>query len=158
MFSYFAYAAATNLLAAAWRGSVSLALAGAACILVLVVQGPAGERYVSGFMSLMKWALFPAVLLFLWRILVPHLRSARMPTAPPLRAALWPLAGEGLRNSPIRAVVLTNADVYHIVGLINLREGQPFTIYGGVYSQSSTAPTEEVVLNNVTMSLTLPEG
>jgi pyrroloquinoline quinone biosynthesis protein B len=36
----------------------------------------------------------------------------------------------GLRNSPIKAVVLTNADVDHIAGLINLREGQPFTIYG----------------------------
>ena len=40
----------------------------------------------------------------------------------------------------------------------NFLTPQPFTIYGGVYSQSSTAPTEEVVLNNVTMSLTLPEG
>jgi pyrroloquinoline quinone biosynthesis protein B len=36
----------------------------------------------------------------------------------------------GLRHSPIKAVVLTNADVDHIAGLINLREGQPFTIYG----------------------------
>jgi pyrroloquinoline quinone biosynthesis protein B len=44
--------------------------------------------------------------------------------------ALWPAADGGLRNSPIKAVVLTNADVDHIIGLINLREGQPFTIYG----------------------------
>lgn len=35
-----------------------------------------------------------------------------------------------LRNSPIKAAVLTNADVDHIVGLINLRERQPFAIYG----------------------------
>lgn len=35
-----------------------------------------------------------------------------------------------LRNSPIKAVVVTNADVDHITGLINLREGQPFSIYG----------------------------
>ena len=35
-----------------------------------------------------------------------------------------------LRNSPIKAAVLTNADVDHIVGLINLRERQPFSIYG----------------------------
>lgn len=34
------------------------------------------------------------------------------------------------RNSPIKAVVVTNADVDHIMGLINLREGQPFSIYG----------------------------
>lgn len=34
-----------------------------------------------------------------------------------------------LRNSPIEAVVLTNADVDHIAGLINLREREPFSIY-----------------------------
>ncbi len=39
-------------------------------------------------------------------------------------------AGAELRHSPIRAVVLTNGDVDHIAGLINLREGQPFSIYG----------------------------
>jgi pyrroloquinoline quinone biosynthesis protein B len=44
--------------------------------------------------------------------------------------ALWPAAEGGLRNSPIKAVVLTNADVDHIIGLINLREGHAFTIYG----------------------------
>lgn len=44
--------------------------------------------------------------------------------------ALHPRIGGGLRNSPIKAVVLTNGDVDHIAGLINLREGQPFSIYG----------------------------
>ena len=34
------------------------------------------------------------------------------------------------RNSPIKAVVVTNADVDHIIGLINLREAQAFAIYG----------------------------
>jgi pyrroloquinoline quinone biosynthesis protein B len=43
--------------------------------------------------------------------------------------ALWPDAQGPLRNTPIKAVVVTNADVDHIIGLINLREGQPFTIY-----------------------------
>jgi pyrroloquinoline quinone biosynthesis protein B len=43
---------------------------------------------------------------------------------------LWPAAQGPLRNSPIRAVVLTNADVDHIIGLINLREAQAFSIYG----------------------------
>lgn len=33
------------------------------------------------------------------------------------------------RNSPISAVVLTNADVDHIAGLLSLREKQPFVIY-----------------------------
>ena len=44
--------------------------------------------------------------------------------------ALHASSGQGLRHSPIKAVVLTNADVDHIAGLINLREGQRFNIYG----------------------------
>lgn len=43
---------------------------------------------------------------------------------------LQPAADGPLRNSPIKAVVLTNADVDHIAGLLNLREGQPFALYG----------------------------
>ena len=39
-------------------------------------------------------------------------------------------ASRGLRHSPIKAVVMTNGDVDHIAGLINLREGQAFSIYG----------------------------
>lgn len=35
-----------------------------------------------------------------------------------------------LRNSPIKATIHTNADVDHIIGLIHLRERQPFSIYG----------------------------
>jgi len=36
----------------------------------------------------------------------------------------------GPRHSPIKVVVLTNGDVDHIAGLINLREAQPFSVYG----------------------------
>lgn len=43
---------------------------------------------------------------------------------------LWPASDGPLRNTPIKAAVVTNADVDHIVGLINLREAQPFSIYG----------------------------
>jgi pyrroloquinoline quinone biosynthesis protein B len=43
--------------------------------------------------------------------------------------ALHPHPQRGARNSPIRAVVLTNGDVDAIAGLLTLREGQPFTIY-----------------------------
>ncbi len=43
---------------------------------------------------------------------------------------LWPAADGPLRASPIKAVVLTNADVDHIAGLINLREMQAFNVYG----------------------------
>src|SRR5690606_13190736 len=42
---------------------------------------------------------------------------------------LNPRAGDPLRSSPIKAVVLTNADVDHVAGLLNLRETQPLTIY-----------------------------
>ncbi|MEM1371601.1 MAG: pyrroloquinoline quinone biosynthesis protein PqqB [Pseudomonadota bacterium] len=43
---------------------------------------------------------------------------------------LWPAKVAGLRSSPIEAAVLTNGDVDHIIGLINLREGQAFKLYG----------------------------
>jgi pyrroloquinoline quinone biosynthesis protein B len=45
-----------------------------------------------------------------------------------LRAApdLWPR--EGLRHSPIAAVVLTNGDVDHVAGLLSLRERQGFRL------------------------------
>lgn len=36
---------------------------------------------------------------------------------------------EGLRHSPIGAALLTNGDVDHVAGLINLREGHRFTLY-----------------------------
>jgi pyrroloquinoline quinone biosynthesis protein B len=34
------------------------------------------------------------------------------------------------RHSPIAAVLLTNGDVDHVAGLLTLREGQAFTLYG----------------------------
>ncbi len=42
---------------------------------------------------------------------------------------LQPRADGPLRSSPIGAVVLTNADVDHVAGLLSLRERQPFAIY-----------------------------
>jgi pyrroloquinoline quinone biosynthesis protein B len=42
---------------------------------------------------------------------------------------LWPRASGPVRNSPIKAVVLTNADVDHVTGLLGLREMQAFNIY-----------------------------
>ncbi len=41
-----------------------------------------------------------------------------------------------LRASPIKAVVLTNADVDHVAGLLNLRESQPFNLYATPRVQS----------------------
>lgn len=42
---------------------------------------------------------------------------------------LAPRAENGLRDSPLKSVILTNADVDHIAGLLNLREMQPFHLY-----------------------------
>lgn len=42
---------------------------------------------------------------------------------------LNPRAEDPQRSSPIRCVVLTNADVDHIAGLLSLRESQPLTVY-----------------------------
>ena len=41
--------------------------------------------------------------------------------------ALHPLPGS--RNSPIKGVILTNAELDHVLGLLLLRELQPLTIY-----------------------------
>lgn len=35
----------------------------------------------------------------------------------------------GLRHSPIGSVLLTNADIDHVAGLLSLREAQPFTLF-----------------------------
>jgi len=43
--------------------------------------------------------------------------------------SLQPEANEPLRTSPIKAIVLTNADIDHIAGLLSLRERQPFNLY-----------------------------
>src|SRR3990170_7556358 len=45
-------------------------------------------------------------------------------------AELHPVPEGAPRNSPIKAVVLTNGDVDAVAGLLTLREGQPFIIYG----------------------------
>jgi pyrroloquinoline quinone biosynthesis protein B len=55
--------------------------------------------------------------------------------SPDLRQQIWtalelqPNRAGPLRNSPIRAVILTNGDIDHIAGLLTLRERQPFRIY-----------------------------
>ena len=36
---------------------------------------------------------------------------------------------DGLRGTPIRSVLVTNGDVDHLVGLLTLREGQPFDLF-----------------------------
>lgn len=52
---------------------------------------------------------------------------------------LGSVASGTLRNSPIKAAVVTNGDVDHITGLINLREAQPFSVYGSKRVMSTLA-------------------
>lgn len=52
---------------------------------------------------------------------------------------LNPGAGDPARSSPIKAVVLTNADVDHIAGLLSLRESQPLSIYADLRVLSALA-------------------
>ena len=44
---------------------------------------------------------------------------------------------DGLRHSPIDAVVLTGAEIDQIAGLLNLRERQAFALYGTAESLAS---------------------
>ena len=52
-----------------------------------------------------------------------------------VRTLLWitwrrpAMPRHALRESPLKAVVLTNADVDHVAGLLNLRESQPLRVY-----------------------------
>jgi len=54
--------------------------------------------------------------------------------SPDLRAQLTATRAlqprDGLRHTPIAAVVLTGAEIDQIAGLLNLRERQPFALYG----------------------------
>lgn len=63
----------------------------------------------------MEWVLFNAS---------PDIRQQIAETP-----ELQPAPNAPLRSSPIKAVVLTNADVDHIAGLLSMRERQPFAIY-----------------------------
>ncbi len=45
------------------------------------------------------------------------------------RRVLHPAADGPKRSSPIRSIVLTNADVDHVAGLLSLRESQAFSVY-----------------------------
>lgn len=56
----------------------------------------------------------------------------------------------GLRDSPIRAAVLTNGDVDHVAGLLNLRESQPFGLY-------ATSRIQEVLAANTVFNVLNPD-
>jgi pyrroloquinoline quinone biosynthesis protein B len=66
----------------------------------------------------------------------------------------------GLRNSPLKAVVLTNADVDHVAGLLNLREGQPFHLYASarVLSALAANPIFDVLHEGLVRRVALADG
>ena len=63
-----------------------------------------------------RWILFNAS---------PDLRQQIVDNSP-----LHPASPAPMRSSPIASVVLTNADVDHVAGLLTLRESQPLSLYG----------------------------
>ncbi len=73
-------------------------------------------------------------------------------------APLHPHAG--LRSSPIAAIVLTNADVDAIAGLLHLREGTPFALYAHdrVLEVLGANPVFEVVDRAIVPRRSLPVG
>lgn len=63
--------------------------------------------------------------------------------------ALHP-AGDGPRHTPLSAVLLTNADIDHVAGLLSLRESQPFALY-------ATARVHGVLAANSVFGVLNPE-
>lgn len=66
----------------------------------------------------------------------------------------------GARHSPIAAVVLTNADVDHVAGLLTLRERQPFTLHASdrVHAALEANPIFRVADPNLVPRHPLPLG
>lgn len=87
-----------------------------------------------------------------WAILnaSPDLRSQLAATP-----ALHP---RGLRDSPVRAVLVTNGDVDHIAGLISLRESQPFDLFAtaAIQAELTGSPVFNVMSAVVTRRTIAP--
>ncbi|MFN0194168.1 MAG: pyrroloquinoline quinone biosynthesis protein PqqB [Aestuariivirga sp.] len=67
---------------------------------------------------------------------------------------------EGLRHSPIKAVILTNADVDHIGGLISLREQNAFTVWASakVLDQIDANPIFAALNRDIVVFKTMETG
>ena len=65
-------------------------------------------------------------------------------------SVLQPAASGPLRASPIQAVLLTNADVDHITGLLTLRESQAFNLY-------ATGKVQAVLAANTVFNVLNPQ-
>src|SRR5215212_3004210 len=66
------------------------------------------------------------------------------------------------RHSPITAVILSNGDVDHVAGLLSLREGHPFSLYGtdtiltGLAGNPIFRVLDPAVVKRVTIGLDTP--
>jgi len=86
--------------------------------------------------------------------------------SPDIRQQIWatpelqPRRDGAKRNSPIKAVVLTNGDIDHIAGLLSLRERQPFSVYATerVLSILRANSVFDVLAFDVVERVTLPLG
>ena len=59
-------------------------------------------------------------------------------------AATHELHPTGLREMPLRSVLLTNGDIDHVAGLLTLREMQPFTLFATAGIHEVLAETERL--------------
>jgi pyrroloquinoline quinone biosynthesis protein B len=75
-------------------------------------------------------------------------------------SVLFPPVEEGARGSPIKAVIVTNGDVDHVTGLLTLREGQPFALYGAkrVLDVLAANSLFNVLAPNIVPRVPLPMG
>jgi pyrroloquinoline quinone biosynthesis protein B len=81
--------------------------------------------------------------------------------APDLREQInrtpWLHPNSGLRSTPITGVLLTCGEVDALAGLLNLREGQPFTLYGTAQTHAviAASPIFDVLARGVVERRTL---
>ena len=75
-------------------------------------------------------------------------------------AALTPSVEYGVRFSPLKSVILTNADVDHVAGLLDLREGQSFHLYASerILTVIAANPIFGVLAQGVVMRTVLKNG
>jgi len=81
---------------AAARASLGLLALAALSVHALLAAHPTGWRYHAGYAQLMRWGLFPALVVFLGCVVVPHLRAHRDRPEGAVARALRPLAASAI--------------------------------------------------------------
>lgn len=75
-------------------------------------------------------------------------------------AALTPSVEYGVRFSPLKSVIITDADVDHVAGLLHLREGQPFHLYASerILAAIAANPIFGVLADGIVTRMILKNG